>query len=44
MYREAIQFYNFGYAAAISVVLLALNVILAGFYLRALQRENALAG
>ena len=44
MYREAMQFYNFGYAAAISVVLLAINIVLAAFYLRALQRENALAG
>jgi len=44
MYRQAMQYYNFGYAAALSVVLLLLNVILAAFYLRALQRENALAG
>jgi len=44
MYREAMQFYNFGYAAALSVVLLLINVILAAFYLRALERENALAG
>lgn len=44
MYRQAMQYYNFGYAAALSVILLILNVILASFYLRALQRENALAG
>lgn len=44
MYRQAMQFYNFGYAAALSVVLLLLNIVLAAFYLRALQRENALAG
>lgn len=44
MYRQAMQFYNFGYAAALSVILLLLNVVLAFFYLRALQRENALAG
>ncbi len=44
MYRQAMQFYNFGYAAALSVMLLLLNVVLAFFYLRALQRENALAG
>jgi multiple sugar transport system permease protein len=44
MYRQAMQYYNFGYAAALSVILLILNVILASLYLRALQRENALAG
>lgn len=44
MYREAMQFYNFGYAAALSVVLLLINIVLAAFYLRALERENALAG
>lgn len=44
MYRQAMQFYNFGYAAALSVILLLLNVVLAFFYLRALQGENALAG
>jgi ABC-type sugar transport system permease subunit len=44
MYRQAMQYYNFGYAAALSVILLIINVILAAFYLRALQRENALAG
>lgn len=44
MYRQAMQYYNFGYAAALSVMLLLLNVVLAAFYLRALQRENALAG
>jgi ABC-type sugar transport system permease subunit len=44
MYRQAMQYYNFGYAAALSVMLLLLNVILAAFYLRSLQRENALSG
>lgn len=44
MYRQAMQFYNFGYAAAISVTLLILNLILAAFYLRGLSRENALSG
>ena len=44
MYRQAMQYYNFRYAAALSVMLLLLNVILAAFYLRSLQRENALSG
>lgn len=44
MYRQAMQYYNFGFAAALSVILLLLNVILAAFYLRSLQRESALAG
>jgi len=44
MYRQAMQFYNFGYAAALSVTLLILNFILAAFYIRGLNRETALAG
>lgn len=43
MYRQAVQYYNFGYAAAIAVILLILNAILAAFYLRALRQESALA-
>lgn len=43
MYREAIQYFNLGYGAAISVLLLGLNGILAVFYVRFLKRENALA-
>ena len=43
MYREAIQFFHFGYGAALSVVLFAINLVLSFIYIRALQRENALA-
>ncbi|MCS7248168.1 MAG: sugar ABC transporter permease [Anaerolineales bacterium] len=43
MYRQAVQYYNFGYAAAIAVLLLIINAILAAFYLRALRQESALA-
>lgn len=43
MYREGIEYYNFGYAAALSVVLLVINVVLAAFYIRSLRRESALA-
>ena len=43
MYREAIQFFHFGYGAALAVVLFVINLILALVYIRALQRENALA-
>ncbi len=43
MYREAIQYFNLGYAAAISVVLLGINILFAFFYIRYLRKENALA-
>ncbi len=43
MYRQAMQYFNFGFAAAISVILLIINLILAAFYLRALRSESALA-
>ncbi len=43
MYREAIEYYNFGYGAALSVVLLLINIALAAFYMRSLRRESALA-
>ena len=43
MYREAIQYFNLGYAASIAVVLLGINAILAVFYVRYMKRENALA-
>ena len=43
MYREAIQFFHFGYGAALSVVLFGLNAILAVVYTRALETESALA-
>ncbi|NJO84397.1 MAG: sugar ABC transporter permease [Blastochloris sp.] len=37
MYREALEFFNFGYAAALSVIMLGLNSILALIYLRVLR-------
>jgi multiple sugar transport system permease protein len=43
MYREAIQYFNLGYGASLSVLLLMLNAVLAAVYLRFLKRENALA-
>jgi multiple sugar transport system permease protein len=43
MYREAIQYFNLGYGATISVILLGINGIMALFYIRFLKRENALA-
>jgi len=43
MYREAIEFFNFGYGAALSVILFLINLILAFIYIRSLQRESALA-
>ncbi len=43
MYREAIQYFNLGYGASLSVLLLLLNAVLAAVYLRFLKRENALA-
>jgi multiple sugar transport system permease protein len=43
MYREAIQYFNLGYGASLSVLLLVLNALLAAVYLRFLGRENALA-
>ncbi len=43
MYREAIEYFNLGYGASLSVLLLLLNALLAALYLRFLKRENALA-
>ena len=43
MYREAIQFFHFGYGSALAVVLFVINAILAFAYIRALRRDNALA-
>jgi multiple sugar transport system permease protein len=43
MYREAIEFFNFGYGAALSVILFLINLALAFIYIRSLQRESALA-
>lgn len=38
MYREALEFFNFGFAAALSVLMLCLNAVLAFVYLRTMQR------
>ena len=43
MYREAIQFFHFGYGSALAVVLFLINAMLAFVYIRALRRDNALA-
>lgn len=43
MYKEAIEFSNFGYGAALSVVMFALNAVLAVFYIRTLRRETTVA-
>jgi ABC-type sugar transport system permease subunit len=42
MYREAILFFNFGYGAALSVIMFLLNVILAVIYIRTLQANTVL--
>lgn len=42
MYRESILFFNFGYGAALSVIMLALNVMLATLYVRLMRSEQAL--
>jgi ABC-type sugar transport system permease subunit len=42
MYREALQFFHFGYGAALAVVMFIINVILGVVYLRFVQRESAL--
>ena len=42
MYREAILFFNFGYGAALSVVMFMLNALLAFVYIRTLQSQNSL--
>jgi ABC-type sugar transport system permease subunit len=44
MYREALQFFHFGYGSALAVVMFVINVILGAVYLKFLQTENALAG
>jgi len=44
MYREALQFFHFGYGSALAVVMFFINVILGAVYLKFLQTENALAG
>jgi len=42
IYRTAFRFFDFGYAAAMSFVLLALTNVISTIYIRLLQqRENA---
>jgi multiple sugar transport system permease protein len=43
MYREALQFFHFGYGAALSVIMFAINAVLAVVYIRSLQTDNPLA-
>jgi len=42
MYREAILFFNFGYGAALSVIMFLLNAILAVIYIRTLRTQTVL--
>jgi ABC-type sugar transport system permease subunit len=39
MYREAILFFNFGYGAALSVIMFMLNALLAVIYIRTLRTQ-----
>lgn len=39
MYREALVFFNFGYGAALAVVMFFVNAILAAVYLRTMRSE-----
>lgn len=43
MYREALQFFHFEYGAALSVIMFAINAVLAVVYFRFLKFESALA-
>lgn len=43
MYREALLFFNFGYGAAIAVVMLLVNLVLAVIYLRTMRDDLAAA-
>jgi ABC-type sugar transport system permease subunit len=43
MYREALQYFHFEYGAALSVIMFAINVILATIYFQFLKSESALA-
>ena len=43
MYREALQFFHFGYGSALAVVMFFINVILGVVYLRLLRGDNDLA-
>ncbi len=42
MYREALQFFHFGYGAALAVVMFAINAVLGAIYLKFMQTENTL--
>ncbi len=42
MYREAILFFNFGYGAALSVIMFLLNALLAVIYIRTLRSQTVL--
>lgn len=41
MYKEALQFNNWGYAGALAVVMFFINAVLATIYIRSLQSQNA---
>ena len=41
MYKEALEFNNWGYAGALAVVMFAVNAVLAVIYIRSLQSQNA---
>lgn len=41
MYREALEFNNWGYAGALAVVMFAINALLALVYIRGLQSQQA---
>jgi ABC-type sugar transport system permease subunit len=41
MYREALDFNNWGYAGALAVVMFCINALLAFIYIRALQSQHA---
>ncbi|MCU0511162.1 MAG: sugar ABC transporter permease [Anaerolineae bacterium] len=41
MYREAIEFFNFGYGAALSVVMFVINAVLAFVYISTLRAQHA---
>lgn len=43
MYREALQFFHFGYGSALAVVMFLVNLILGAVYLRFMRTESALA-
>ncbi len=42
MYREALEFFNFGYGAALAVMMFFLNAILAFVYINSLRTQNVL--